>query len=124
MLAVGPNAIKTSPSEFLPFQSPREAVVSNMHTGTVLASELTHIKIRLRDNASKRKADLEGEDTAMQEEAALSSKRSRMDSGGRMMSDFAAAPGTPSANMNPDERLEEDRRMLGRDDVTVRFLWA
>ena len=127
----------------LPFQSPRDQASSApssssfLHTGAAVTSELTQIKIRLRDNASKRQFledDNGHEDTISEigkqrQQSVLSpaSKFRRMEKR-RIESDtysaMMAANALNGVSREAHERgKEKDKGLFGRDDVTVRFLW-
>lgn len=104
--ATANNAARTSPSEtILPFHSPRDSSTPTFAAdGDVVSAELTQIKILLRSEAARRE----------NEEGDRAAKRIRL-------------PRHPANLAQIDEPLDSPKAIeegyLGRDDVTIRFLW-
>ena len=125
------NTNKTSPTEtLLPFQSPRDqGPSSSLHTGSILTSELTHIKIRLRDNAFKRRSTEEAYGEMSENELASipppPAKVRRLEARTADGDAYSAMIAASLSNGAIGQEKESDRGkdFLGRDDVTVRFLW-
>lgn len=123
-------ASKPSPSETLlvtQSHSPREggpaasssapsSTLGPSLSGAALSSELTQIKIRLRGDAEKRSRE------HSVQYSVRSNKRRRMDEQGHGRN-AAGMAGLSNGSGNASAADERDQRYLGRDDVTIRFLW-
>jgi hypothetical protein len=130
LLAIGQTS-KASPSDTLltTVHSPREGQApapSNQNSAT-LAAELTQIKIRLRGNAEKRSLQADqAEESEMNGAESTEGQRKRRKVGRRRVpSGFLQPALTMSGMQDQGTPIEDDREadVLGRDDVSVRFLW-